>query len=775
MRPSFQRLSFDPFSPSIAPTACRSGFKIKIRPVMYGLLLALLWGVMSLMPNMARAAGTNTNAQSAMSAQDYQTLVKILKNPTSRAALIKTLQQLAARSNQKVSKPTSPIAASTGTVGHVTLSASFLTTINALLGRSQQALMSSETLVQMLVYSPRVAEHWLAIGNVAWRIATIALVAYLILGLIWLLTGRVRAALFETATQSHSIFRLLLALLATAAVSALGIALAWIAGGALAAGLSEGAPRLGVLLSQFLEAFLWVEIVRQGARLLLGKTHSMSAVLLGDQGVSQQVLSGLSRLTLWLGYGLLWLSPLLQSIGKPALSMALVWLVAIIAFFMALRWLFSLRTPITRELLAAADRNGDSVAGWGFQVLARSWWILSIGYLLLTLGALLLRPQDVLPFIGHATVVSLLAVLISLLVLKGLHRWLGSAVSLHAGIKQMLPALEMRVNQVLPYIMKTLRVLVLIIAAAVIINAWHVANVLGWFASPTGQLVLSRIVGALAILGVALAIWVVLDSMIEARLQGEGDKTPSARLQTLLGLLRIVIAIVLATLAIMMALSQLGMNIGPLLAGTSVLGLAVGFGSQKLVQDVINGVFIQLENAINVGDIISVGGITGTAEMVSIRSVRIRDLSGTYHIVPYSAVNEVSNYSHQFANYVGVYGIAYREDIDEAIGKLKEAFDELMQDPDMKNLVLEPMTVHGVVALNSSSVDIRISIKTAPGNQWAVGRAYTRLVKIHFDRAGIEIPFPQQTVWFGVDKAGDTAELPIRISGEQPDPSGQKS
>lgn len=746
--------------------------KFVIQTTLYSFLAVLFCGWVYLMPPMAQAAGSNpSNTPSALSAQDYQTLVKILENPTTRTSLIKTLKRLAVESSAKVPASSSP-SASTHRVGNVTLSASFLTTVNALLDRSQQALNSSETLLQMLVYSPHAAKHWLAIGHVAWRIMVIALVAYSILGLIWFLTRRVRTALFLSATESHSIFRLLMALLGTAIVSTFGIGLAWVAGGALAAGLANGSPTLRLLLAQFLEAFLWVEIIRQGARLLLGRTHSMSAALLQDQRVSQQVFNGLSRLTVWLGYGLLWLSPLLLSIDKPALSMALVWLVAIAAFMMALRWLFSLRVPITRDLLAAADRNGDSVAGWGFQVLARSWWVLSIGYLLLTLGALLLRPQDVLPFVGQATIVSLVAVLTSVLVLKGLHRWLDRPVRLHAGMRQMLPALEMRVNQVLPYILKALRLVVLIVAVAVIINAWHVANVLGWFASPTGQLVLSRIVGALAILGVALAIWVVLDSMIEARLQGEGDQTPSPRLQTLLGLLRIVIAIVLATLAVMMALSELGMNIGPLLAGTSVLGLAVGFGSQKLVQDVINGVFIQLENAINVGDIISVGGITGTAEMVSIRSVRIRDLSGTYHIVPYSAVNEVSNFSHQFANYVGVYGIAYREDIDEAIEKLKEAFDELMQDPDMKGLILEPMTVHGVVALNSSSVDIRISIKTAPSNQWAVGRAYTRLVKIHFDRAGIEIPFPQQTVWFGVDKAGDTAQLPIRISNEPSDRPG---
>ena len=179
----------------------------------------------------------------------------------------------------------------------------------------------------------------------------------------------------------------------------------------------------------------------------------------------------------------------------------------------------------------------------------------------------------------------------------------------------------------------------------------------------------------------------------------------------------------------------------------------------------ITGVFIQLENAMNTGDFISVGGNSGTVERVGIRSVAMRDLYGTYHIVPFSSVDAVSNYTKEFGNHVGEYGIAYRESIDEAIIQLEAAFEELKQGK-FKDDVLAPLNVAGVVALADSSVNIRVVIKTTPGNQWAVGRAYNRLVKMYFDKAGIEIPFPHTTLYFGEDKDGSAPAGNIRLAGD---------
>ena len=181
------------------------------------------------------------------------------------------------------------------------------------------------------------------------------------------------------------------------------------------------------------------------------------------------------------------------------------------------------------------------------------------------------------------------------------------------------------------------------------------------------------------------------------------------------------------------------------------------------MQDIITGVFIQLENAINSGDVVSAGGVTGTAEKLTIRSLGIRDLSGTYHLIPFSSVDTVANYMREFAYHVGEYGVAYREDIDEVIVRLREAYAELIADPDQKANILAELEVHGVTALADSSVNIRVRIKTLPGAQWGVGRAYNRLVKYHLDAAGIEIPFPHLTMYFGEDKQGKAPAAPITI------------
>lgn len=212
----------------------------------------------------------------------------------------------------------------------------------------------------------------------------------------------------------------------------------------------------------------------------------------------------------------------------------------------------------------------------------------------------------------------------------------------------------------------------------------------------------------------------------------------------------------------MILLSQLGVAIGPLLAGASVIGLAVGFGSQKLVSDVVTGLFIQMDNAMNVGDLVTVEGITGTVEKLGMRSTSIRSMDGALHILRFSSVNIVSNYVREFGNHVGEYRIAYSQDIDQAVEQLHAAFDALRHDPEQGQNLLSELSVHGVTALADSSVVIRIVIKARPGSQWAVGRAYNRLVKNQFAAAGIAVPYPHRLICFDKD-AGSTSAPPTHL------------
>jgi len=250
---------------------------------------------------------------------------------------------------------------------------------------------------------------------------------------------------------------------------------------------------------------------------------------------------------------------------------------------------------------------------------------------------------------------------------------------------------------------------------ALLLDAWNVFDLVAWLGTNTGIAFASSAATVLVIIALAAAAWIAMASWIDHWLSVDaGGGEPSARQRTLLALFRNAVAVVIITMAVMITLSELGINIGPLIAGAGVLGLAIGFGAQKLVQDIIGGVFIQLENAINEGDWITAGGISGTAERLSIRSVALRDLEGVLHIIPFSSVDTVSNFNRDFGCYLGFYGVAYREDTDEVVKHLFAAFEELKQDPGVAQYIQDDLIMDGVAALADSSGNSRVRIRTTP-------------------------------------------------------------
>jgi small conductance mechanosensitive channel len=228
------------------------------------------------------------------------------------------------------------------------------------------------------------------------------------------------------------------------------------------------------------------------------------------------------------------------------------------------------------------------------------------------------------------------------------------------------------------------------------------------------------------------------------------------------------IVIIIAVTA-MFVLAELGINIAPLLASAGVVGLAIGFGAQKLIQDVITGIFIQLEGAIDVGDVVTVGGTSGVVERLTIRSVALRDLQGVYHIVPFSSVDMVSNYMRGFAYVVSEMSVAYRENVDEVKKAIYDAFEKLKELPEIRASILdEELEWMGLDRFGASEVVLRSRIKTLPGKQWETGRAFNAEIKKIFDERDIEIPFPHQTVYFGVDKKGEAPPMHVVNTGPPP-------
>jgi small conductance mechanosensitive channel len=229
----------------------------------------------------------------------------------------------------------------------------------------------------------------------------------------------------------------------------------------------------------------------------------------------------------------------------------------------------------------------------------------------------------------------------------------------------------------------------------------------------------------------------------------EEDKERAKRTETLAGLVEMTFRALVLIAATLMTLEALGINIGPLLAGAGVVGLAVGFGGQSLVKDVISGFFILLENHMNVGDVVTIAGESGLVESINLRVTTLRDLSGNVHIIPNGEIATVTNMTKEYSRAVLDIGVAYKENVDEVMKVMKDVGDELAKDPGFSGRILEPMEMLGVDSFGDSSVNIRARITTKPLEQWTVAREYRRRLKNVFDEKGIEIPFPHVTLYMG--------------------------
>lgn len=218
------------------------------------------------------------------------------------------------------------------------------------------------------------------------------------------------------------------------------------------------------------------------------------------------------------------------------------------------------------------------------------------------------------------------------------------------------------------------------------------------------------------------------------------------RTETLTKILENGATLVILAAALLMVLKQVGIEIGPLLAGAGIIGLAVSFGAQSLVKDVINGFFFLFENDMNVGDVVEVAGVSGLVERINLRVTVLRDLEGKVHVVPNGQIAVITNMTKEWSRAVVDVGIAYRENIDRAAEVLREIGEELRKDPTFGPLILEPMTVLGVDAFAESSINIKVMFKTQPIKQWEVAREFRRRVKNVFDAKGIQIAYPAHVV-----------------------------
>lgn len=313
--------------------------------------------------------------------------------------------------------------------------------------------------------------------------------------------------------------------------------------------------------------------------------------------------------------------------------------------------------------------------------------------------------------------------------------------------------------------LRLMRTTAVLLAAAALLQIWGVSLV-AWITALSG-LGWVRTALSVVVIGVAaLLLWSLSDTLISRTVLARSERLDNtrqrSRLRTVMPLLQGTLRITIGVLAVLIILAQLGLNIGPLLAGAGIIGLAVGFGAQSLIKDLLIGVTLLMEDAASIGDIVDVGGTIGEVEHMGIRMMRLRDLDGTVHLVPYSEITRVSNLTKDFAFAMLDVRVAYRENVDAVIEALIATADGLRDDPDLGPLILEELEVMGVNALGESGVEIRIRLKTLPLERWRVAREFRRRIKARFDADGIEIPYPHRILHFGGDREG-SAE-PLRLA-----------
>jgi len=275
----------------------------------------------------------------------------------------------------------------------------------------------------------------------------------------------------------------------------------------------------------------------------------------------------------------------------------------------------------------------------------------------------------------------------------------------------------------------------------------------------------------------AWLVWILADTAIKHALLRSSRRhgrrvNASARAQTITPLLRNTVFVTIAVIALIIALANLGVNVTPLLAGAGVIGLAVGFGAQTLVQDLITGLFILIEDSLAIDDFVNLGTHMGTVEALSIRTVKLRDLDGIVHIIPFSQIQGIQNYSREFGIALMRIRIAHHMKIDEAIEIVRGIAEDLRNDPMMRHYIWSALEVQGIESFDAGAAILRVRMRTAPIMQWDVARAFNLRLKQRFDEQGIDLAMPRMSVVMEktpVPAGGTGSREPVTAPGA-PDP-----
>ncbi|WOH82343.1 mechanosensitive ion channel [Bradyrhizobium sp. BEA-2-5] len=447
---------------------------------------------------------------------------------------------------------------------------------------------------------------------------------------------------------------------------------------------------------------------------------------------------------------------------------ALLRMVMLVVHLFVVVIILQCRRQVADVIRAPADRIG--FAARARNRLAALWHVLAIALDLALWAVWALNIRNgyslLLQYFVGTIAVLLVTRLVTMVVLSLIDR--GFRIS--PELIQRFPGLETRANRYLPLLRRIVSGVIAFIGFVAVLEVWGVDAIVWFYGGQIGSRLISAVVTiGLAVLAAAV-IWEVANALMDRQidtLSREGHYARAARLRTFQPMLRTALLCLIATVVGLTALSEIGVNVAPLLAGAGIVGIAIGFGSQKLVQDLITGLFLLLENTVQVGDNVSVSGLSGVVENVSIRTIRLRAGDGAVHIVPFSAVTTITNASRGAGNASVSVNIAYREDTDRAGQILKDIVDEMRQETAYRALIRSDLELWGVDKVDGAMVSIVGQIRCTEAGRWPVQREFNRRMKLRFQEEGIEIASMGQTILMQLPPPSepDTNAQPRRAAG----------
>lgn len=695
----------------------------------------------------AAAAATQTQTSSNTASAEpslaekkaaYAALANILQNDRSRAELINQLRS----ASESTSKTQDPVLTPPDEEEDKTVLES-VTDVSRHFGG--EFLGKLERLHRNIVNAPHKAFNPTTFYN---ALSHFTLLAAALFAFYWLLC-RSAAPLYRRMgawgrrknSERTSWLHLPAMILGAFIIDLLLLSVALFAGQMLSDSLNAGSRTIARQQGLFLSAFALIEFFKAILRLLFCPRYPQLRFFhLSDERAAYWN-TRLSWLSSVIGYGLLVIVPIVSNqVNVQVAALVNLALMCVITAW-ALYLIFRNRRAVQLALVQLADRS-MSFFSLFIRAFAVVWHWLASAYFIALFLLSIFNPGDSLKFMMSASVRSLAIISLGALVSGMLSRWISKTIILSPELRQNYPELQKRINGWVSMMLKLARTLTVFAVCLLLLNAWHLFDLWHWLTVGAGVKMVDVIIRIVMILFFSAVGWTLLASLIESRLASDshGRPMPSARTRTLLTLFRNALAVIISTITIMILLSEIGVNIAPLLAGAGALGLAVSFGSQTLVKDIITGIFIQFENGMNTGDLVTIGAITGTVERMSIRSVGVRQDTGAYHIIPWSSITTFANFVRGIGSFVANYDVDRSEDSDKVNATLRAAVDELMQDETIRGMVIGEPNFAGLVGLTNQAFTVRVSFTTQPLKQWTVRFALDNRVKKHFDAAGIKAP-----------------------------------